>query len=202
MIKTVIFDLGKVIVPFDFQTAYQTLSSRYGLDIGEIPQKLAATDLFIRYESGQITTPDFVQEITSHLGFSASVPDFGEIWSSIFERQTLIPESLFITLKSNGYRLLLLSNTNDLHFEFIRKNYSALSHFDHYVLSHKVGAMKPSPAIYQEAILHSQCEPNECFYTDDIPQYVEGARKAGIDAVQFKNYEQLREELLARGIRV
>lgn len=202
MIKTVIFDLGQVIVPFDFQRAYQTLSSRYGLDIKKIPQQISSTDLFIRYESGQISTPDFVQALTSHLGFSATVPEFGEIWSSIFERRTLIPESLFAVLKKNGYRLVLLSNTNQLHFDFIRENYPVLGYFDHYVLSHEAGVMKPSPAIYAEAIRHALCQPHECFYTDDIEKYAEGAKQAGIDAVQFKNYEQLREELLARGVNI
>ncbi len=201
MIKTVIFDLGKVIVPFSFETAYQTLSKQYGLDIRKIPEQLKQTDLFIRYESGQISTAAFVEEITHHLGFQASIEEFGEIWSSIFERRTLIPDTLFQALKENGYRLLLLSNTNQLHFDFIRKNYPELRHFDHFVLSHEVGAMKPSPLIYQEAIKQAHCEPQECFYTDDIEPYAAAAREEGIDAVQFKNYEQLREELLARGLK-
>ena len=62
-----------------------------------------------------------------------------------------------------------------------------LRHFDDLVLSYEVKAMKPSPLIYREAIARAQCRPEECFYTDDIAAYVEGARREGIDAVQFES---------------
>ena len=111
----------------------------------------------------------------------------------------MIPEELFAALKKR-YRLLLLSNTNAIHFEMVRENYPLLRHFDHLVLSYKVGALKPSPLIYAEALKHAQCAPEECFFTDDIAAYVEGARAAGIDAVQFENREQIERELKARGV--
>lgn len=202
MIKTVIFDLGGVIVPFDFKRGYQAMADRYGLVATEIPGRIGTTDVVIRYESGQIETPDFVRELTGSLGIEATVDEFADFWSVIFERRTLIPASLPEALRANGYRVLLLSNTNDLHFSFIRQHYPILDHFDHHVLSFRVGAMKPSPAIYAEAIRHAGCAPEECFFTDDVAMYVEGAKAAGIDAVQFKQYEQLREELLVRGVRI
>jgi putative hydrolase of the HAD superfamily len=60
--------------------------------------------------------------------------------------------------------------------------------------------MKPQPEIYRAAIDAAQCSPEECFFTDDIPEYVEGARQMGIDAVQFESREQIERELSARGI--
>jgi HAD superfamily hydrolase (TIGR01509 family) len=62
--------------------------------------------------------------------------------------------------------------------------------------------MKPNPAIYHAAVAAAGCRPEECFYTDDIVQFVEAARALGIDAVQFQSREQLERELNARGIRV
>ncbi|HYZ85498.1 MAG TPA: HAD-IA family hydrolase, partial [Bryobacteraceae bacterium] len=93
-----------------------------------------------------------------------------------------------------------LSNTNAIHFEMIEANYPILRHFDDKILSYKVGAMKPSPRIYEEAIRRANCEPSEIFFTDDIPQYVEGAKMAGIDAVVFENAAQIQRELSARGV--
>jgi putative hydrolase of the HAD superfamily len=61
--------------------------------------------------------------------------------------------------------------------------------------------MKPSPLIYQKAVELAGCRPEECFFTDDISEYVEGARKFGIDAVQFVSAAQLQEELAKRGLR-
>jgi putative hydrolase of the HAD superfamily len=82
----------------------------------------------------------------------------------------------------------------------IRARYPILRHFDAYVLSYEVGAMKPEPRIYAAAIEAAQCAPQECFFTDDIPEYVEGARQAGIDAVVFEGAEALERELRARGV--
>lgn len=199
MIKTIIFDLGKVIVPFDFQRSYTKLSPLCGLSKEQIPERLRQTDLVQRFESGKIEPEDFVHEFSSALGIELQYAEFCDIWSSIFLPETLVTED-FVKALRERYRVLLLSNTNAIHFEMIEANYPILRHFDHKVLSYKVGAMKPEPAIYQEALRHAGCLPEECFFTDDIPQYVEGARRAGIDAVQFESAAQIQRELRARGV--
>lgn len=199
MIKTIIFDLGKVIVPFDFQRSYTKLSPLCGLSNEQIPERLRQTDLVQRFESGKIEPEDFVREFSSALGIKLQYAEFCEIWSGIFLPETLFREDFLRSLRER-YRVLLLSNTNAIHFEMIEANYPILQHFDHKVLSYKVGAMKPEPAIYEEAIRHAGCLPEECFFTDDIPQYVEAARRAGIDAVRFESATQIERELRARGV--
>ncbi|MBK5292174.1 MAG: HAD family phosphatase [Acidobacteriia bacterium] len=199
MIKTVIFDLGGVIVPFDFDRAYTQMELICGLPSVEIRRRIGATDIAMRLESGQVGSHDFVSELGRMLDCEIEYSNFCQLWTSIFFPHTLIPESLLEAIRKR-HRLLLLSNTNSIHFEMIRDSYPLLQHFHHYVLSYEVGAMKPSPRIYQEALRHAQCDPGECFFTDDIPAYVEGARREGIDAVQFEGLEQLRGELLQRGI--
>ena len=96
--------------------------------------------------------------------------------------------------------LVLLSNTNQIHFEMLRHRLPALRHFHHLVLSYEVKAMKPRPEIYRAAVECAGCLPEQCFYTDDIPAYVEAARAVGIDAVQFESAAQAERELAARGI--
>jgi putative hydrolase of the HAD superfamily len=199
MIKTIIFDLGKVIVPFDFKRGYDRLSPLCSLPPEQIPERLRGHDLVSRFESGQIEPRDFVAEIGKVLGFQPRYEEFCDIWSYIFLPETLIPESLVEALH-NRYRILLLSNTNAIHFEMIERTYPILRHFDEFVLSYRVGAMKPSPKIYQAAIEKAQCRAGECFFTDDIAAYVEGAKAAGIDAVQFENHQQIERELRARGV--
>jgi HAD superfamily hydrolase (TIGR01509 family) len=98
------------------------------------------------------------------------------------------------------YRLVLLSNTNAIHFEMVRKNYPLLRHFHSLVLSHEVGALKPSPLIFRRAIEAAGCRPEECFFTDDIPAYVEAARAHGLDAVRFESAAQIEAELRKRGV--
>jgi FMN phosphatase YigB (HAD superfamily) len=199
VIKTIIFDLGGVIVPFDFSRAYSRIEQLTGLPREEIRSRLMAADLGNRLESGRLSPQDFFEELCGLLGLGIGFDEFREIWFSIFDRETLIPESVFASL-GERHRLLLLSNTNAIHFDMLRERYPLLRHFDHYVLSYEVGAMKPDPRIYREAIRHAGCEPGECFFTDDIARFVEGAKAEGVDAVQFTGLEGLRTELQSRGV--
>ena len=200
-IRTVIFDLGRVIVPFDFTRAYTRMSQRSGLTHDEIRSRIGGTGLVPKLESGQIAAEPFVEQLCAAIGCPLSFPEFQDIWFSIFSPDPLIPESMIEGLKGR-YRLLLLSNTNSIHYEMIERAYPHLRHFDHHVLSYRVGAMKPDEAIYREALRHADGDPEECFFTDDIPEYVEGARRMGIDAVQFHSHEQIVGELRARGVQV
>ena len=198
MYKAIIFDLGKVLVHFDFKRGYRELEGLCPYPAAEIPARLGATGLVERFETGLIEPRDFVAQISHHLDLRVDYEKFCSIWSCIF-CQTLVPESMLQGL-AQRYRLLLLSNTNAIHFEMIRQNYPMIRHFHELILSYEVKAMKPSPAIYEAAVARAGCRPEECFFTDDIGAYVEGARRAGIDAVQFRGAEELQAEMKSRGI--
>jgi len=199
LIKTIIFDLGNVLVPFDFKRGYERMEALCPYTKSEIPARLRSTDLVRRYETGQISTPHFVEQLIELLELRMTPEEFRELWSSIFLPPTLVPDSLLAAL-ARRYRMLVLSNTNELHFAMVEANYPLLRHFHDYVLSHQVGAAKPSPRIYQAALDKAGCLPEECFFTDDLLPFVEGARRAGMDAVQFQSAAQLEADLRARGI--
>ena len=200
MIKTVIFDLGKVLIPFDFSRGYRALENYCAYPAAEIPKRIATTGLVPRFEAGLVEPRDFVEQLRGMLGLKISYEQFCEIWSSIFLPDALVPETLLAGI-GERYRLLVLSNTNAIHFEMVRQTYPWLRHFHDLVLSYEVKATKPSPEIYRAAIEKARCRPEECFFTDDIPAYVEGARREGIDAVLFESCAQLERDLAARGIR-
>ncbi len=198
--KALIFDLGKTLVHFDFARGYRALETLCPHPAAEIPRRLAGTGLVEKFETGLVEPRDFVAQMALALELEVDYGRFCEIWGSIFA-DTLVPDSLLEALHAR-YRLVLLSNTNAIHFEFIRERYAPLlRHFDGLVLSYEVKSMKPQPGIYRAAIETAGCRAGECFYTDDIAEYVEGARAQGIDAVQFRNAAQLERDLLARGIR-
>jgi glucose-1-phosphatase len=199
MIKALIFDLGNVIVPFDFKRGYALMQSRCSIPAEEIPGRIGATDLVRRFETGEVASRDFVTELCGILDTDLTYDEFREIWYSIFLPDTLIEDEMLAALGAR-YPLVLLSNTNELHFEMLDEGYPILRHFERRVLSYKVGAMKPSPLIYEAAIEQAGCRPGECFFTDDVQPYVDGAHDAGIDAVQFRGKEQLVRDLHARGI--
>ena len=199
MHKAIIFDLGRVLVNFDFKRGYRALEGLCPYPAAEIPGRLASCGLVEQFETGLIEPRDFVAQFSAVLDLDIDYDHFCRIWGSIFT-ETLVPESLLAGLAAR-YRLLLLSNTNAIHFEMLRASHPMLRHFHELVLSYEVKAMKPQPEIYQAAITRARCRPEECFYTDDIAAYVTAARGQGIDAVQFESAAQIEGELKARGIR-
>lgn len=196
--KALLFDLGRVLVHFDFALAYRALESYCPCLAAEMPKRLFGTDLVQRLETGRIGAHEFHAGFSELLGLEMDYARFSGIWTSIFTHE-LLPESLIESL-AKRYRLVLLSNTNPIHFEMVRGAYPHLKHFHDLVLSYEVGALKPDQAIYRAAVERAGCKPEECFYTDDIPEFVEGGRRAGLDAVQFESHEQLLREFRARGI--
>ena len=198
MHKAVIFDLGKVLIQFDFKRGYRALEGLCPYPASEIPRRLATIDLVQRFETGLIEPRDFVAEISRFLSLRVDYDEFCRLWSTIFA-ETLLPEAMLAGLAAR-YRLVLLSNTNAIHFEMIRRNYPILRHFHAFVLSYEVKAMKPRREIYLAALEQARCPPAECFFTDDIAAYVEAAGSMGIDAVQFESADQLRREMRARRI--
>jgi putative hydrolase of the HAD superfamily len=144
----------------------------------------------------------FFKELRALLDLDLEYDRFCEVWTSVLLPDPILPDSLFRELKKRGYRVLALSNTNAIHYPAIRVRYPALKWFDGAVLSYQVGALKPSAEIYKAAVEAAGCDPAECFFTDDSPTYVDGARRAGIDAVQFLSPGQLMNELRVRGMLV
>ena len=198
MIKTILFDLGNVIIPFDFKRAYVRMAELCGCAVEEVPARIRATGLVAPFEKGEIEAEPFVRELSAALKLDITYAEFCDWWSSVFLEPTLVRESLLDDLRSR-HRMLALSNTNVIHFAMVKEAYPLLRHFHGYVLSYEVGAAKPEAKIYREAIARAQCDPGECFFIDDLAVNVEAARAHGMEAVQFVSQEQLERELRARG---
>jgi glucose-1-phosphatase len=198
MHKAVVFDLGKVLVPFDFKIGYRALEGACPYRADEIRARIAQSGLVKPFETGLIEPLDFFAQLSAALDLSLDYEGFCRAWSSIFFGQ-LIGDTVLESL-AGRYRLLLLSNTNAIHWQMIRANYSMLQYFHDCVLSFEERAMKPDPAIYRALVARAGCQPEECFFTDDIALNVEGARLMGIDAVQFESPAQLQREMASRGI--
>ncbi len=199
MIKTVVFDLGGVLIPLDFSRGWRALAPLCGCSTEEIQQRILESDLIDPFERGEIEPRVFVREMNRVLGLSVTYDEFRRLWSSIFPPRTLVEENL-LTLLHREHRLLLLSNTNAIHFSYVREHYRLLRHFDDFVLSYELGVMKPAPGIYDETITRSGCRAEECFFTDDLEENIEAARRRGMDAERFISQPKLVEDLRARGI--
>ena len=198
--RVLFFDIGNVLVPFDPQIAIRELagSTPYSPEI--LTERLRRWRRISDFECGMISTEQFFAELSAYLRLSGlSFERFAKIWSGIFMDEMLISSATLDSLRDN-YRLVLISNTNPLHFGFIRERFPRVGDFDDAVLSFQVGAMKPAREIFLNALQRSGCAPEESFFVDDIEDNVRGAQEVGIPGVRFKDEKQLLEALAKHGI--
>ncbi len=190
--RTFVFDLGNVIIPFDHHPIarrlieFSKIKDIYsGENIHNFLYRLE--DIEHLYEEGRISTTDFIRRLKDRFQLDIENDLLREIFCDIFFEPYSEIVDIIKDIKEKKFPLMLLSNTNEMHFEYILKKYSVLKYFDHCVLSYKVGFRKPDIRIYEETIKIAGCSPDEIFYTDDIVKYIEAAKGIGISAYLFKD---------------
>ena len=171
--------------------------------LARVDQKLIYNHLFNSplidlYERGAISTEDVYKEFCHVFNAAVSLQEFTVALSDIFTlNEGIIP--LLQRLKKNDVELIALSNTCPAHFEYAMKQYPELGYFDQYILSFEVGARKPENKIFHAALAKSSSEISQCFYTDDINEYVQMACSLGIASHTFTNVELLKKSLIDHG---
>jgi FMN phosphatase YigB (HAD superfamily) len=197
MIKAIIFDLGKVIVSFDFEIGFQTISQFCDYPVDEIREKIMTSEEIILYETGKLSSREFFEKIRQILNLTATYEQFFDAWNSSFHDDLILSEG-FIAELAEKYTLVMLSDTIESHIEFLRQKFSFFKHFDDFVFSYEVGKLKPSPKMFEVAVEKANCAANECLFVDDKLANVEGATAYGLEAIQFLSAEQFYEELQAK----
>ena len=199
MIKVIVFDLGNVLIPFDYNRILITLNSlEEGL--GEHFYNLYKENYHIhrQYEKWELNEDEFLDIMLDWCKQKVTKDEFCNIYSDLFTENTQTT-ALLPGLK-NHYKLVLLSNTNYIHQKYGWQKYEFLKHFDKLILSHEVGAVKPEEKIYKAVESFSKETPESHIFIDDIEEYALGAKKMGWDAIHFKNADQLKQELRNKNI--
>ena len=199
MIEVIYLDLGKVLIDFDYAVAAERIIKISPLPLSEITKVLSEPQLLFESETGKLSAFEYYKIVCASLEMQISLDEFRNLWGSMFLPEPLVSEKFLRELKQRK-RLILLSNTNEIHFEYIEENFPILNQIKERLLSYRVGYMKPDPQIFQLAIEKAGVAPEKIFFADDRIENVEGARSAGIQAIQFKSEKQLRQELNDRGI--
>ena len=199
MISTIVFDLGNVLLPFDYTKPIEYFNNlKPGLGDKFADQYRANYHIHRNYESGKISTDEFLSIMTGWLDKSVTAEEFTRIFSDIFTPNEDVI-SLLPKLKKN-YQLCLLSNTSELHRENGYKDHEYLKYFDKLFLSFEVGYVKPESEIYRAVESYTKKPSSEHLFIDDIAEYVEGAKSCGWNAIQFTGYDNLIAELKLRKI--
>jgi epoxide hydrolase-like predicted phosphatase len=197
--SVIVFDLGNVLIPFDYNIAFNKLEKiEKGLGQRFLDQYKENYQFHRAFERGEVSKDEFITKLLGFIYNKVDKETLVDTYSKIFTVNEDVV-SILPGLKKN-YQLVLLSNTNSLHQKYGWSGYTFLKHFDKLILSHEVGSVKPEVKIYKAVEAFTQKPPEEHIFIDDIFEYTEAAKKLGWDAIQFKNYNQLTNELKARKI--
>jgi glucose-1-phosphatase len=194
MIKAIIFDLGKVIVSFDFERGFQTISQFCDYSVDEIREKIMTSEEIRLYETGKIGSGEFFEKVRQMLDLTATYEQFFDAWNSIFHDDLILSED-FIAELAGKYTLVMLSDTSESHIGFLRQKFQFFKYFRGFVFSYEVGKLKPSAEMFEVAVKKANCAANECLFVDDKLANVEGATDCGLEAIQFLSAEQFYEVL-------
>jgi putative hydrolase of the HAD superfamily len=194
VIETVISDLGNVLLKFDNTIYFRAMARSTSRSVAEIRAITHDNlDLLTLFEKGLVSPFDFYKNAKDLLEITAGYEEFYAAYSDVF---VLVPSvlDLYRRLKTKR-RMILLSNTDVVRWTFIKSKFPEILFFDDYVLSFDVGAMKPQPEIYLEAIRASGVKPERTVFIDDMPENVVGAERMGMKGIVFVEGMDLAAEL-------
>lgn len=195
--RAVILDLGNVLAFHDNALLFRRLGERAGLEPTEAERRLSGAG-WTAANRGTLDAEGIREDVCGALGVRLPADEFDALWSCHFTvHHAVMPrvEGLVGRVK-----LVLLSNTNVLHVEWLKPRLPVLERFDHLVLSCEVGRVKPEPAIYLEALRHAGCAPHEAVFFDDLPQYVQAAQALGLRGHVFTTADAFDAQLEALGL--
>lgn len=197
-IEAIIFDLGNVLLPFDWGIARKRMCERAGCSRRELEDYVITTPFLTQLELGQLSAIQFFDIVARDLRFPGSREEFDEIWSDIFK-----PEEAMIRLSQSlkgHYRRFVLSNTIPQHIDFVFARHPVFRDFDGHVFSYEAGLMKPDRRIYELTLQKFGIVAERAVFIDDLPANVEAARAIGLHAIQHKDFTKTRGELTKLGV--
>lgn len=189
--KVVVFDLGKVLVDFDYSIAARKVAARSAKPLGDLISLLSTSPLIVQYECGRVTRREFYEQVRDAVGFQGTLEEYGDYFADIF---TEMPATIALhaELRRRGVPTYIFSNTNDLAVEHIRKNFPFFQNFDGYIYSCEVGVMKPDAGIYKAMERMCGRRGGDIVYFDDRRENVAAGAARGWNAILHETPEKSR----------
>ena len=199
MKPVVAFDIGKVLLDFNYGILITKLAPRTQCDEVELDAYLNQSPLLAEYESGQLTSSEFFTRIQNETKFTGTESEFAALFEDIF---TPIEETIAIHRKmvERGVPTYTFSNTNEMAVRHISRSYDFWSKFTGHILSHEVKSLKPDGGIYESLEVASGREGESIIYLDDRPENIEVGRARGWRACCHQNTSETRDFLEAQGV--
>ena len=199
MNSAVVFDLGKVLVDFDYSIAIRKIAASSPMPLAGIKNLIEQSPLLVHYETGLLTRREFFEQVRKATGFRGTIEEFGGYFADIFT-EILPMIELHAALRRKKISAYIFSNTNDLAVEHIRRNFPFFRDFDGYIFSHEVGAMKPDGKIYEALEAMAGKRGADLIYIDDRPENVDAGKARGWRTVLHESPEKSHAALNAFGL--
>ena len=184
--KAVVFDLGKVLVDFDYRIAARCLESRCAVARDKILETIYPSPLLARFETGWISPEQFFHEVAAAIGYRGTFADFKVLFGDIFTPIGPMVE-LHSQLRARGLPTFIFSNTNDLAVQFIRQRFPFFSGFNGYVYSYAHHAQKPDARLYAVLEQTSGQSGPDLLYIDDRPENVAAGARRGWQVIRHES---------------
>jgi len=149
--------------------------------------------LIAEFEEGRLSPEGFYARMRDVYRLTASFERFRAIWNSGFSENTPVVE--IIGRLHGGTRLLALSNTDPLHFEYLCATFSILERMEDTILSYRVGRRKPASEIFACALERAGVHPHQAWYVDDIADFVDAAERIGLRGIPYRTAPELADAL-------
>ena len=182
-VSAFLFDIGKVIIDFDFGRTVAAVAER--CSAGPVEGLLeSVTDLTVQLELGNLSTDDFLTKVCERIGFSGETEEFRLAFEDVFDLNTPMVDFIQERYQA-GIPLYLLSNTNGIHVPYFTAKYAVFSRFSGAIYSHEAKCMKPDAGIYEQAIEKLELVPEETVYIDDLDANCKAGRGFGLQTICY-----------------
>ncbi|MCB1307691.1 MAG: HAD family phosphatase [Leptospiraceae bacterium] len=195
-IRAVFFDLGNVLMYFDWNIALERLRAAGTVDPKAVRTEIIQNEIYHQYECGRLSTAEFMRELLECSRFSGTLDELESIWNEIFTPMDTNLD-LLARLKTR-YITAILSNTNAAHIAYLQKHFDLSARVHHPLYSYELGLRKPGADFFQAALNRTALQPSQCVFIDDLLENVHGARAVGLHTVHYQTGETDLERELAR----
>lgn len=210
LIDAVVFDIGRVLIDFSFDRAFEAAAVFAKLPPREIRARLFGESEFagkdrerdvVEFECGRISALEFHARVEKQLECSFPFPAFVEAWNCIFTGEVESTLHLMRQLRAGGkVKVGILSNTNQLHFEYLRARMPVFDELEHVYASHEIGHRKPDADSFHYVLREMNVAANRTVFVDDLPDNIHAARTLGMHTVHVTAHDVVGREFARLGL--